>query len=552
MFNKALFKQSAKAHFTKWLAITVATCMIVAMIIFVLGNIQISGISESLKSVFFSANEEAVIKENAIDSYDLYLSSVEIEHNLSSLSSGRQTLGDDEENFKALWDTVTTHYENELENFEETNGREATEEEKEGIRQQLAPGLIEYFSSIGLDASALGFGSENTTDFLVCFMRAYDGNSLKYKDSASSQEFFTNAKPILTDAYISYVYLQGYALGERQENTTEELCQATAQMATLLAQTAMASYSADEEYAISAYQTEAQEYVNEMMASMASYIAPEGYTEEEIAQFTISVKVISNSAISTYQLWIDEGLEAGSARDEATKSISDQIPDDVLETLSDLGNMDLSGLIVGEMFYKIVGILLPMVFVITTANGLLAGQVDSGSMAYVLSTPTKRRTVTFTQMFYLISSIFVMFVLITICSVSALAIVGQTFGITFSEILLFNLGAFVTAFAIAGFCFMCSAIFNRSKYSMGLGGGLSIFFLVCTILGIFGSNAMPQAMRISAMNIFNYMSIISLFDTGAILSGGLGYLWKLAILLTAGIVCFIVGIFRFEKKDLPL
>ena len=211
------------------------------------------------------------------------------------------------------------------------------------------------------------------------------------------------------------------------------------------------------------------------------------------------------------------------------------------------------GLIIGSIFYRIAGLLLPMVFVIMVANGLLAGQVDSGSMAYVLSTPTKRRTVTVTQMCYMLFALFSMFAIVTAVSVVSVWIVGgNNFAINFAEILLFNLGAFLTMFAFAGFCFMCSAIFNRSKYSMSIGGGLTIFMLVCTILGLFGSSVVPSAMRIDAMNFFNYLSIITFFDTTSILAGTLSYLWKFAILAGIGIVTFIVGVFTFDKKDLPL
>lgn len=44
---------------------------------------------------------------------------------------------------------------------------------------------------------------------------------------------------------------------------------------------------------------------------------------------------------------------------------------------------------VQEMYYALAGIMLPMIFVIVTANKLIASQIDNGSMAYVLSTPTK-------------------------------------------------------------------------------------------------------------------------------------------------------------------
>ena len=211
------------------------------------------------------------------------------------------------------------------------------------------------------------------------------------------------------------------------------------------------------------------------------------------------------------------------------------------------------GLIIGSIFYRIAGLLLPMVFVIMTANGLLAGQVDSGSMAYTLSTPTKRRTVTVTQMSYLIVALLAMYALLTAVSVVSVWIVGgNDFAINFAEILLFNAGAFLTMFAIAGFCFMCSAIFNRTKYSLSVGGGLTIFALVCTILGLFGSGVVPSAMRITAMDFFNYLSIITLFDTVSILDGTLDFLWKFGVLFAVGVVTFIIGIFRFDKKDLPL
>ena len=99
---------------------------------------------------------------------------------------------------------------------------------------------------------------------------------------------------------------------------------------------------------------------------------------------------------------------------------------------------------------------------------------------------------------------------------------------------------------------MCSALFNRTKYSLGIGGGITIFSLVCTILGLFGSSVVPSAMRISAMNFFNYLSIVTLYDTVSIMAGSLTYLWKFGILLAVGIVTFIIGVFRFDKKDLPL
>ena len=52
---------------------------------------------------------------------------------------------------------------------------------------------------------------------------------------------------------------------------------------------------------------------------------------------------------------------------------------------------------------------------------------------------------------------------------------------------------------------------------MALGGGLNMFFLVATMLGLFGSPVLPSIIRMEALNAFNYVSIISLFDVVSIL-----------------------------------
>ena len=44
MFSKALFKQTMKANWVKWVAVTVATCVMLAIVIIVLGNLGINDI----------------------------------------------------------------------------------------------------------------------------------------------------------------------------------------------------------------------------------------------------------------------------------------------------------------------------------------------------------------------------------------------------------------------------------------------------------------------------------------------------------------------------
>ena len=540
MINKALFKQSCKANWVKWLSVTIATCTMLAIVIIVLGNLGINDIRDSLKDVFTQADQEAVLKENSVDSYDLYLTSVD--------GSNQIVVG-----IGQMFDS----YDNAKEEYETATGSPATGDALVAIQTQIAQGMVSQFEGM---LEGTGFTSEQLQALIVGQLAAYDS------DPAAETNFINLIKMFLPNMLPQQIASQAkeQALAN---GATEEEATATEEQVLALATVAVNDYitqsgSPTFVYSTALFESNAAQYVNQMMYdSVYNLQISQGVEEDDAKINATAVKVISNTAISTYQLWQHEYSADGSltddekalAKTEATKSISDQIPEKVAVALEELGNMDVYGLIIGSIFYRIAGLLLPMVFVIMTANSLLAGQVDSGSMAYVLSTPTKRRTVSVTQMTYLLFALFSMFALLTVVSVIAVWIVGgNNFAINFSEILLFNLGAFLTMFAIAGFCFMCSAIFNRTKHSLSIGGGLTIFSLVCTILGLFGSSVVPSAMRISQMNFFNYLSIITFFDTTDILTGSMDWLWKFGILLAVGIVTIIIGVFRFDKKDLPL
>ena len=534
MINRALFKQSCKANWVKWLSVTVATCAMLAIVIVVLGSLSINDIRNSLKEVFTQADQQAELKEDIIDSYDLYLTTVEQSHQIV-LEVGK--IFDEYEDAKAQVPGVS-------------------EEQKAAIREEIASKAAAKFAPM-LEGTM--FNETVLKMALTNFLKQADAD----RDAAQA------SLTLLIKQQLKNILPGQIAEAAKEqklsEGATEEEAALAAEQAGALATAAVEDYvtqTASAAYDLSLFEQNAKAQVNQMMYDQVFNMQIEQNVEEKDAKLNaVAVKVISDNAISTYQIWQEAYSEDGvltsdektTARAEATKSISDQIPENVGVALEELGDMDVYGLIIGSIFYRIAGLLLPMVFVIMTANGLLAGQVDSGSMAYVLSTPTKRRTVCVTQMAYLLFSLFAMFALLTVVSViSVWAVGGNNFAINFAEILQFNLGAFLTMFAIAGFCFMCSAIFNRTKYSLSIGGGLTIFSLVCTILGLFGSNVVPSAMRITQMNFFNYLSVITLFDTTDILMGSMAWLWKFGILLGIGIVTFIVGIFRFDKKDLPL
>lgn len=72
-----------------------------------------------------------------------------------------------------------------------------------------------------------------------------------------------------------------------------------------------------------------------------------------------------------------------------------------------------------ENFYKLIALILGIVYVVFTANTLVVSEVDSGSMAYTLSTPIKRSSVIFTKSLYLILSVILMYVIVSLAGLGA-------------------------------------------------------------------------------------------------------------------------------------
>ncbi len=514
MFSKPLFKQSCKANGMLWAIITAATCIMLAVLVLVMGNSNISQIQDSLGGAITRNVAEAQIERYSMNFYYTLNTSLQQYDTYNGALSG----------FSGM---IFSAYEENLQ--EETSGSEATDEQKQtAIENTMAEPSL---SLIPADYQPI----------IRSILETYAFGNVSQEQAISI---------VLQNTIVSAVYDNAYA--QTQDETSAALTSGIVQngLSAYVAQKSTANLDAD---------TFSENFIPTAMTATFS----QAFEEYEIT--SDEIQEISENGITNFQaqIYIKYGADADLTSlnstevttliNSLTESLMDELPDDVSGSLEELGDMDIFALVVGEIFFKIAGILLPMIYIIMTANSLISGQVDSGSMAYTLSTPIKRKSVAFTQMCYLMLSVFAMFVCTTIVGIVCLQFVKpEVATINAGQMALYNLGAFVTLFAISGICFLTSCIFNRSKTSMATGGGISMYFLVATILGLFGAGSFPSMIRIDAMNIFNYTTIISLFDTTSILAGTLTFLWKFAILLTIGIVCFIVGTHVFDKKDLPL
>lgn len=222
-------------------------------------------------------------------------------------------------------------------------------------------------------------------------------------------------------------------------------------------------------------------------------------------------------------------------------------------TLSDIGNLvegtALAGMLgkttllgmLASTFYSIHGVIFPIIFIIMTANSLIASQVDRGSMAYLLSTPTKRSTIIVTQASYLIIALVVMFFIETTAGIVTIHVFQSETDIVVTDFIMLNVGLLFLMFAISGISFFFSSYCNLTKNSLAFGAGIPIAFFLFQLLSSVDES----------LNVLNYFTINALFDTTAILEGE-NYWWKLIVLLCIGMILYIASLEVFKRKDLPL
>ncbi len=225
------------------------------------------------------------------------------------------------------------------------------------------------------------------------------------------------------------------------------------------------------------------------------------------------------------------------------------------EDLERMQDMDFT-IFFNKIYFTVIGMLPTFVLVIITANSLIAAQVDKGSMAYILSTPTKRSAVAATQALYMI------FAPLVLLCIACLVRCGST-KILFGEVnvprtaVLF-LGMYLVTEAAAGICYFCSCIFNQSTRALAVGGGITLWFFLAALLGMFGSrDLVDMGIGAEVLGVFNKLTIISLFDAEAVQTIGtasvdIGFIPGMIILGVAALVCYIAGGVKFCRKDLPL
>lgn len=605
MFSKALFKQSCKANGTMWGIITFAVCFMLACVMLISGSGSIGEVKNSIQDTIITKEIDASLEARAINYYAgatdglSHFDSLFAENSKDTLSyltwlSAMPNQADFSD--PAQYAAAAKQWQSAKPAMKTKAGESL--EKAVGEWQAKKPDA-DSFTSVEAYAAAMGewaketpIAAENAVKIAYSmavedlqeyvYAKALALNPAYTRDSDEAQEmlgivmYTLNPNGMFNESF--YLKHEKEAPADYDYMSVITHIQAGDVDAYLAGSERIAYRAARAEDCSAMFlagnMTEPSnvEKIVEQLSSFGVTIEKYnsfGYTYDSIKHLANTTAITYGNRLSYELELLAERRENGEFADDAAyaKAIEDKtaelasdvsssllsaLPQEVSDALEEVGKADLYTLIVGSIFYKLAGLLLPIIYMIMASNNLIAGQVDSGSMAYVLSTSTKRSTVVFTQAVYLIGSLLAMFGLTTATGCVCLSFVSEDIKLTYSNLILLNVGAFLVLFALSGLCFFTSCWFDRSKRSMAIGGGLSIFALVAAMLGLFGSPVIPSVVRLDSLNYFNYATIISFFDVISIMDGTSTFIWKFAVLAAMGLTGYIIGSVRFTKKDLPL
>lgn len=225
------------------------------------------------------------------------------------------------------------------------------------------------------------------------------------------------------------------------------------------------------------------------------------------------------------------------------------------DRLTKMAEMDKTAML-NTMYFTVMGLLPVFLYIVIVGNSLIVNQVDSGSMAYVLATPTKRSAVANTQALFLIVSTLLVCTMGCVARCVALnTFVGE---VDIAVNVALYAGMYLLSQAIGGICYMGSCLFTQSRKAIAFGGGVAVWCFIASLLGMFGAEDMVNmGMGVEELGIFNKLTLVGLYDVKAISTLGTdavdsAFIWKLCVLAGVAVVTYAIGKVGFQKKDLPL
>lgn len=191
--------------------------------------------------------------------------------------------------------------------------------------------------------------------------------------------------------------------------------------------------------------------------------------------------------------------------------------------------------------YGFILIVIPFIFSIIMCYKLVAQYVDKGSMAYLLNTHYSRSKIIFTQIMILIMAvtILIVYAVVLICVCSHIMFKGE---LDIEKFLILNVGLWVLQIFLASFCFLFACLFNEIRYSIGLGAGLGLLFILIQMLSQVNED----------IEFLKYATPLTLFQPENIIQYETASFICIVVLAVLSFFCFLLAHFGFLKRDLPL
>ena len=266
----------------------------------------------------------------------------------------------------------------------------------------------------------------------------------------------------------------------------------------------------------------------------------------------ISYPLLKQSIRSNYKIWlifaviltIYIAMIIGMYDPQITNKVEELLsllPKELLSAFGfDMQDQSLTGFVSSYLFGFLL-LLFPMIHTILAANRLMASGIDKGSMVYLIATPNARWKIAYTQAVYLAGSTGVLFAWTAAVGVSVCEWLfpGMLRVGTFLDLCL---GAYALHFAIGGISFLASCAASDMKHSLTYGAGIPVLFYLVHMLANMKGN----------LEILQFATIFTLFDTEKILlADTIGYIY-MGILAVSGMILYLTGILIFRKRDLSI
>jgi len=237
--------------------------------------------------------------------------------------------------------------------------------------------------------------------------------------------------------------------------------------------------------------------------------------------------------------WLYPGIAKNAA---AIDSIVESMPEGVGQAFGFNGFGSAAAFISGE-YYGLILILILSIVCVQLATKLMAKLVDQGSMAYLLSTPTTRGQIAFTQALVLVSGLAIILGVTTIAGIAGNAwFLGDEYALDTSTFLQMNLSAFLLFFSVGGISFLVSSLTSDEKKALGIAGAITFGFFSMELLG----KLSDQTEWIRRLSIF------SLYRPADITNGDANIVATSLVLLAIGLVAFGLAVTLFRRRDLSL